>query len=314
MNKRVYGVLGVSSIMANWNADFTGYPKTTTDGSTYGSDKAFKYPMKKMWENQGEKVLYIKSMRLADGKKGEVNLIPRSLKERYEYLFEVDDLKKSKDMSEVLKNLFNAIDVKNFGATFAESGMNISITGAVQFGQGFNKYVKTEPQEQQILSPFRDATKTTNEKGEAKNSTLGIKIVSDEAHYFYPFVVNPDAYNEFVKLGVTEGYTNEDYEKFKETALVSATAFVTNSKEGCDNEFGLFIETDQHLYLPNLTEYIKFEKAEKQNIITISLKEIFKGIESQIQGIEIYYNPFTTLINCDYEEVRYFNIISRKEV
>ena len=26
MDKRVYGVLGVSSIMANWNADFSGYP------------------------------------------------------------------------------------------------------------------------------------------------------------------------------------------------------------------------------------------------------------------------------------------------
>ena len=28
MEKRVYGVLGISSIMANWNADFTGYPKS----------------------------------------------------------------------------------------------------------------------------------------------------------------------------------------------------------------------------------------------------------------------------------------------
>lgn len=60
MNKRVYGVLGISSIMANWNADFTGYPKTTSNGDIFGSDKAFKYPMKKMWENSGEKVLYIK--------------------------------------------------------------------------------------------------------------------------------------------------------------------------------------------------------------------------------------------------------------
>ena len=27
MNKRVYGILGISSIMGNWNADFSGYPK-----------------------------------------------------------------------------------------------------------------------------------------------------------------------------------------------------------------------------------------------------------------------------------------------
>ena len=32
MNKRVYGVLGISSVMANWNADFSGYPKTITSG------------------------------------------------------------------------------------------------------------------------------------------------------------------------------------------------------------------------------------------------------------------------------------------
>ena len=47
MDKRVYGVLGVSSIMANWNADFSGYPKTTSNGDIFGSDKAFKHPMKK---------------------------------------------------------------------------------------------------------------------------------------------------------------------------------------------------------------------------------------------------------------------------
>ena len=33
MEKRIYGVLGISSIMANWNADFTGYPKSMSDGT-----------------------------------------------------------------------------------------------------------------------------------------------------------------------------------------------------------------------------------------------------------------------------------------
>ena len=47
MNKRVYGVIGISSIMANWNADFTGYPKTTSKDDVFGSDKALKYTMKK---------------------------------------------------------------------------------------------------------------------------------------------------------------------------------------------------------------------------------------------------------------------------
>ena len=159
MNKRVYGVLGVSAIMANWNADFSGFPKTTSDGSIFGSDKALKYPIKKMWENAGEKVLYIKSMKFSPDKK-ETSLIPRTIKERYEQIFNVEDLSKCKDNKEVLTNLFQAIDVKNFGATFAESKSkkNIPITGAVQIGQGFNKYEDSTVEEQQILSPFRDGS------------------------------------------------------------------------------------------------------------------------------------------------------------
>lgn len=308
MNKRVYGVLGISSIMANWNADFTGYPKTISTGEIFGSDKAFKYPMKKQWDNNGEKVLYIKSMILSKDKDA-VSLVPRTLKERYEYLFGIEDLSKCKDVSEVLKNLFTAVDVKNFGATFAEAKMNISITGAVQFGQGFNKYPESEAQEQQILSPFKDGT-----DADAKNSTLGTKIVSDEAHYFYPFVINPHAYDEFVKLGVTDGYTEGDYLQFKDTSLSSATAFATNSKEGCENEFGLFVETELNLYLPNLTEYIEFEKGEDKNTISIHLRDLLEDVKSKVLNIEVYYNPHTTMIDCDLSDVHYYHIVTRKEV
>ena len=116
MNKRVYGILGISSIMANWNADFSGYPKTTSDGLVFGSDKALKYPMKKMWDNEGKKVLYIKSMKFGGKDASLVSLVPRSLGERYEYIF---GEKVEKNPQKTLKNLFSAVDVKNFGATFA---------------------------------------------------------------------------------------------------------------------------------------------------------------------------------------------------
>lgn len=314
MDKRVYGVLGVSSIMANWNADFSGYPKTTSNGDIFGSDKAFKHPMKKMWKDQGDKVLYIKSLRFEKDKKGIISLIPKSLKERYEEIFGVADLKKNTNAKEILTNLFKAVDVKNFGATFAEAGANISITGAVQLGQGFNKYDGCNPHEQNILSPFRDATKATEEKGEAKNSTLGTKVVTDEAHYFYPFVINPASYDDYVELGVTEGYTEEDYKKFKETALVSATAFATNAKEGCENEFALFVETDSDLYLPNLTSYLTFEKGEEKDVITISAANILDEVKDQIKSIEVYYNPHTTEVVSDIENTKYYHIITRKEV
>lgn len=315
MNKRVYGILGVSSIMANWNADFSGYPKTTSDGTTFGSDKALKYPMKKMWNNEGKPVIYIKTLRFEEGKKNDVSLIPRSLKERYEQLFNIKDLKECKDNKEVLSNLFQAVDVKNFGATFAESGNNFSITGAVQFGQGFNMYDKSEAQEHPILSPFRDGTKTKEDGSEAKNSTLGTKIVSDEAHYFYPFVVNPLAYKEFISLGVTEGYTQEDYDTFKNTALVAVTAYATNAKEGCENEFALFIETEENLYLPNLTEYISFNKHEQKNSIDMQqCMKILNEVKDKIHSIEIYYNPFTTELIGNMGGTTIYNILTQKVI
>ena len=311
MEKRVYGVLGISSIMANWNADFSGYPKTTSDGNVFGSDKVLKYPMKKMWDNEGQKVLYIKSMKFAKDN----SLVPNSLAERYEVLFGEGTLKNSKDSKEVLSNLMSAVDVKNFGATFAEAKNNFSITGAVQFGQGFNKYEDTQAEEQQILSPFRDGSKDKEKEGEAKNSTLGTKITSNEAHYFYPFVINPLAYKELVNLGVTDGYTEEDYQNFKRTALTATTSYATNAKEGCENEFALFVETEPDLYLPNLSEYMTFEKGENTNIIDLkNCSEILAELKGRIKSVEIYYNPYTTRLENEPEEAKIYNIITQKEV
>lgn len=90
MQNRVYGVVGIKSIMSNWNADFSGRPKTTSNSDIFGSDKAFKYPIKRMWDIEGEKVLYIKSYKIDKVKvdKQTVDkLQPRDLKERYEYIF-----------------------------------------------------------------------------------------------------------------------------------------------------------------------------------------------------------------------------------
>ena len=308
MNKRVYGVLGIRSIMANWNADFTGYPKTISTGEVFGSDKALKYPMKKMWESQGKKVLYVKSYKVATDKKEGTSVVPRSLKERYEQLFECEDLAKV-DSDTVIKNLFQTVDVKNFGATFAESKKNFSIIGAVQIGQGFNKYEATEAQEQAILSPFRDPT-----DAEAKNTTIGTKVVSNEAHYFYPFVINPKAYDGYVELGFTEGYTEEDYAAFKEAALVGATSFNSNSKMGCENEFALFVETEEELYLPDLAQYICFNKEGDKEVITLGCAEMLDKLKGQIKNIEVYFNPYKTVIEGKLEGAHYYNIYTKEEM
>ncbi|MFZ5351939.1 MAG: type I CRISPR-associated protein Cas7 [Bacillota bacterium] len=290
MNNRVYGVIGIKSVMSNWNADFTGRPKSVSNGDIFGSDKALKYPMKRMWQNQGEKVLYIKSYKLESNK-----LQPKDLQERYEEIFSPAKLDDKTPSNQVLRNLFSAIDVMNFGATFAEKKQNISIMGAVQIGQGFNKYTNSNIEIQDILSPFRNSNKE-----EADASSLGTKIMSDEAHYFYHFSINPENYNDYTNIvDGFEGYTREAYEKFKEAALMSATAFNTNSKLGCENEFAMFIECkpEAKMYLPDLAQYVKFEKGDKNIIKLEGLEDIISKSSNKIEKIELYYNPYTTEIS-----------------
>ncbi|MDK2801313.1 MAG: CRISPR-associated protein Csh2 [Clostridiales bacterium] len=316
MNNRVYGVIGIVSKMANWNADFTGRPKTTSDGDIYGSDKACKYAMKKMWSNDAnKKVLYIRSYKIDPKAKGDLKdkLQPKELIERYQEIFGTEKLEKKTPSKEVLKNLFSAIDVMNFGAAFAVADHNISITGAVQIHQGFNKYEDSKVEVQDILSPFRNSK---NE--EADMTSLGKKIVSDEAHYFYPFSVNPENYNDFIGLvDDFEGYTKEAYYEFKNAALVAATALNTNSKAGCENEFALFIECKENsqLYLPNLCDYISFEKGTDKNIIDLSKLAfvVNTNIAESIENIEIYYNPYTTTIKHSFgDNAKLINIFTRE--
>ena len=310
---RVYGVIGIGVKMANWNADFTGRPKSTSNGEIFGSDKALKYPMKKMWNEEGKKVLFIKSWKEQKGKKDDdpTSIVPNNLGERYAELYSKID--KTTSTSEVLKNLFNSIDVKNFGATFAEEGQNISITGAVQFGQGFNKFDDTNIEVQDILSPFTDS-KAAEKGKEAKQSTLGTKTTVDEAHYFYGFSINPNNYDEYREMLEDDfkGYTEEDYKELKKVALVSATSFATNSKFGANNEFALFVETREgsKFYLPDLAEYITYNSQERE----IDLTKIDLILKSEaVKSVEVYYNPITTKLKRLKNKAKYFNIITMEE-
>ena len=280
---RIYGIIGIKAKMANWNADFTGRPKSTSNGDIFGSDKALKYPMKKMWENEGSKILFIKSWKEHKG-----GIVPNQLGERYASIFGAID-KKSTTTKEVMTNLFKCIDVKNFGATFAEEGQNISITGAVQFGQGFNKFDDTNIEIQDILSPFMDSKAEAKGK-DAKQATLGTKITVDEAHYFYGFSINPSNYNEYKEILGSDfkGYTEEDYKAFKKVALTSATAYSTNSKFGCENEFALFVECkEEDTYLPDLSDYITFDSDKRE----VDLTEIEELVGDRGE-IEVYSNPY----------------------
>lgn len=297
-NKRVYGLIGVSSVLANWNADFTGRPKTLSDGTVFASDKALKYAIKRYWANDGENVLYLRSYTI--GKEGKLQ--PRELKERYEQIFNSQLIKKESS-TEVLRNLLSALDVANFGATFAEVGQSISLTGIVQIGQGVNKYDETMTEIQDILSPFRNP-----KKDDANAPSLGKKIISNEADYFYPFSVNPQNYDEYIPMiDGFEGYSEDDYEKFKQAALVAATALNTNSKSGASNTFAVFVtfKEGENVYLPQLDDYAEFEKTLDGNVVDVTkLEELLDPFRDQIESVDYYVDPIKFSIRGAQNDIR----------
>ncbi|SDE62337.1 CRISPR-associated protein Csh2 [Paenibacillus sp. cl6col] len=314
-NNRVVGLIGIVSRMANWNADFSGHPKTISSGQIFGSDKALKYSIKRYWEEEGRKVLYIRSYKMATGKGKEADkLQPRSLDERYEELF---GEKVSSSSSEVLNRLFQCIDVMNFGATFAVKEQNIGLAGAVQIGQGFNKWGKAAVEVQDILSPFRNS----NEKSAEKDATsIGKKTTVDEAHYIYPFSVNPKHYDHYMDhpgMEEFEGYTEEAYEAFKQGALIGATMQNTNSKSGAENAFALFIEfkADVPAYMPNLDPYVSVRKNKEQTIYDLTaIESLLSDADDCIECVEVYVNPYAADVELAYPRASYFNIFTRKAI
>ena len=65
--------------------------------------------------------------------------------------------------------------------------------------------------------------------------------------------------NDYIKI-----FFDEDFKEFKRVAKQAVTRFATNSKYGCDNEFALFVEYESEKYLPDLSEYIKFDSKNKE--------------------------------------------------
>ena len=111
---RMYGIVGLVSKFANWNADFDGYPKRTIDG-IYASDKALKYVMRRYFEEQGKTVFYKKTI----DENGRV----LTYEERYESLFG-----KAKSLKEVIENLLSCIDIKLFGSVVTLKRVKVTMS------------------------------------------------------------------------------------------------------------------------------------------------------------------------------------------
>ena len=76
----------------------------------------------------------------------------------------------------------------------------------------------------------------------------------------------------------------------------------------------MFVETEKDLYIPNLTEYITFEKNDSKNIINVNCGELLETYKEKIKSIEIYYNSNTTELKHNIQNAEIFDIVTNKKL
>lgn len=310
-NNRVYGIQIIKSKNSNYNADFTGAPRTLPDGTVYSTDKVDKFNIRKYLGKNNPDDIFVKETlhKTTTQKQGEdVETIgPRTLVETYN-MFCKKDNKTLKDHSknEVLKKLLTKLDIRLFGATFAPGsddakGKNISIHGPVQVSYGINRFVQAKDSgmyTDQIGSPY------ASESG-GNQKTLGAQIRSQEAHYVHHFSINPKNLSAYVEHFKEEGRDNdfqllslEDVSKLKQAMALATTYYDSTSKKDSENELLMWIEMNagSEKILKNFTDLITITSTDKgiSEIDLTKTKVYLDKFKKDILKIEIYYDDVFT--------------------
>lgn len=309
---RVFGCVAVKAINSNYNADFSGQPRTLPNGKVYATDKALKYPIKNyLKEIYGEKIFYFKVLN--------DNLNPISLSEAYKFHF--GEFPKDNIKKEVAQNLLSCVDIRIFGATFtANSGKKskkskksdnedneegkiaISLHGPLQINHGMNIWHEDNIYTEQITSPF--SNKADDPDKEKNMTTLGQQSRLEEGHYMHHFSINPQNLRDVASLvgESAQMLSVEDIEKLKEAMRRGVTYYDSSSKAGCENELLVWIQLKEgsKAVLPNLMELIllKQEKKEGKCVYDFTnLKNKIEGLKDEIECVEVYYDKQTVLLN-----------------
>lgn len=291
---RVFGCAVVKAINANYNADFSGQPRTLPSGTVYATDKAFKYTVKNYLKDvyNTERVFYFKSLN--------ENMNPLSLDETYKKHF-IDYPKDKKTIKqEVAKNLLSCIDIRLFGATFAGE-TNISVHGPVQINHGVNVWKENSIYTEQITSPF--ANKANDPDAEKGMTTIGRQARLEEGHYLHHFSVNPQNLCDIVHVAgeKCQRLSDDDISKLKEAMRRGATWYDSASKAGCENEMLVWVQlkADSKIVLPNFTTLIdlKDEKKDGKCVYDFNnLKTELEKVSKEIESVEVFFNKQTCIL------------------
>jgi CRISPR-associated protein Csh2 len=296
--KRVFGCAIIKAINSNYNADFSGQPRTLPDGTVYATDKAFKYSVKNYIKDvyPDSKVFYFKSLN--------ETMNPISLDESYKKHFGEYPKGIGKDKDKIVKptvakNILSCLDVRLFGATFAGE-TNISIHGTVQVNHGINIWHENNIYSEQITSPF--SNKANDPDAERGNTTLGRQSKLQEGHYVHHFSVNPQNLKDVLAIeGSSIGLSTDDIATLKEAMRRGATWYDSAAKAGTENELLIWVQLNSQskLVLPNFTSFVAIEKAKQDGKSVYDLSKLateLKKYQSEIEAIEIYVNAQTTVL------------------
>lgn len=289
-SKRIFGAAIVKAINANYNADFSGQPRTLPNGVVYATDKALKYAVKNyLKENYiSERVFYFKRFN--------EEFIPYSLDDAFAVAF--PEHKDEKDKKVIAKDLLSCIDIRLFGATFAKksktNNVAISVHGPVQITHGVNIWHENNFYSEQIMSPFRNP----NENSEDNSATtLGRQSRLHEGHYLHHFSVNPKNLEDITELAGKDAksLSVDDISKLKEALQKGVTYYDSAAKAGCENELLVWVtlNPESKLVLPNFTQLMKMGKEKVDGKVQLDLADLKTVVEanaSEIESIEICLN------------------------
>jgi CRISPR-associated protein Csh2 len=246
-------------------------------------------------------------------------------------------------------NLLRFIDVRLFGATFAVQkkenikAENISIHGPVQINHAKNKFTSGDCYTEDILSPFRtmkekssqentdsDAEENKDSAKENQSSTIGNQTNLQEGHYVYHFSINPKNLEDYYRLienneSASEHpqspsfLSTEDIEIFKESMTKAVTYLDSSRKIGSENEMALFVTLKEGStkVLPGFTELIDVKRDKDKKVVIDATKvgEVLSAIESEIEKIELYYNPVDTIIEgLDSLKIESYNLLNSQSM
>lgn len=295
---RVFGCAIIKAINSNYNADFSGQPRTLPSGVVYATDKAFKYTVKSYLKNvyPDEHIFYFKSLN--------ENLNPRSLDERYKLIF--GEYPKAKDKKDnivktvVAKNLLSCLDVRCFGATFA-GATNISVHGPVQVNHGVNIWKENNIYTEQITSPF--SNKADDDEADKGNTTIGRQSKLEEGHYLHHFSINPGNLSELASIIGKEAKTldTDDISKLKEGMRRGATWYDSASKAGCENEMLVWVQLTEgsKKVFPSFATLVRLmDKKEDGKCVYdfASLKSLLEKNAADVEMVEVYFDKSASKI------------------